>query len=156
MNSIYLPMKSLQKTVLRYSFVTKNALKPNLIINFSWISKYSRIKKYRKHVHAEMRSTLNSVSSFSYLIIIICQSKDTFLADNLIRNKPCPDSCNNMPLWSVFFYINGADRSTCGRLIPNWWSIIAINHIQLNVNISIKLRCASVRGTNSDSIALTL
>lgn len=96
----------------------------------------------------------------SFIFIIIWQIKAMsiyfYFADNCFINKPCPDSCNNMPLWSVFFYINGADRSTYGGLIPNWWSIIPINHIEFNVNISIKLWYASIRGTNSDSITLTL
>ena len=71
-------------------------------------------------------------------------------------NKPCSDSCNNMSLRSVFFNIYWTDRSTYGRRFPNWWSVISINYIKLDINISIKLRCASVGGTHSDSISLTL
>jgi hypothetical protein len=79
-----------------------------------------------------------------------------FCRENFRINKPCSDSCNNMSLWRVFFNINWTDRSTYSRSFPNRWSVISINYIELNINISIKLRCASVRGTYSDSITLTL
>ena len=79
------------------------------------------------------RKCFSSSTTFEKCLMmleIICSFCGIFL------NKPCSDCCNNMPLRSVFFYINWTDRSPYGWLIPYWWSIIPINHIKLNIDIS--------------------
>lgn len=67
-------------------------------------------------------------------------------------NKPCPDRSDNLSLRGILFNVNGS----IDLLLPKRRLVIAVDDLELNVDVGMEGRGAPIRGPDLDAVPGTL